>query len=210
MDGDALAARTPGTGIRLGTRRKLLLSTAAAGAAVAVMVTGTYASFSASASRGHQVTTGVPQLVLGATGAATNRLGVDALNLAPGESVYRSFDVTNGGTSSFATMTLSTEATTSSVLDTDAVNGLQARVERCSAPWTESGTSPALTYTCSGTRSTVVALRPVRMTSVPLTGMASATPDGTDHLLLTEMLPASADNTFVNQMSALTFTVNAS
>lgn len=206
MDGAALTARTP----TLGTRRKLLLSVAAVGTSVAVMATGTYASFSASASRGHQVTTGVPQLVLGATGAVTNRLGIDALNIAPGESFHRAFDVTNQGTTTFATMTLSSDATTSSILDTDAVNGLQARVERCTTPWVESGTSPAFTYTCSGTRSTVVAVRPVRMTSVPLTGLASAAPGGTDHLMLTEMLPATADNTFVNQMSALTFTINAS
>ena len=210
MDGDARTARTPVGRVHLGTRRKLLLSVAAVGTSAAVMAVGTYASFTASASRGHQVTTGVPQLVLGTTGAATNRLGIDALNLAPGESVHRSFDVTNGGSAHFTTVTLSSAATTSSILDTDTVHGLQAQLERCSVPWVESGTSPNFSYTCSGTRTVVVPFRPVTMTAVPLSGMLSVDPGRTDHLMLTEMLPATADNTFVNQMTALTFTINAS
>jgi hypothetical protein len=47
------------------------------------------------------------------------------------------------------------------------------------------------------------------MASVPLAGMASASPNGTDHLLLTETLPSTADNSFQNQMTAVTFTFNA-
>lgn len=210
MDGDAFGARTPATGVQLGTRRKLLLSVAAIGASVAVMAVGTYASFTASASRGHQVTTGVPQLVLGETGAASNRLGIDALNLAPGETVYRSFDVRNGGTAHFTTVTMSTDVTTSSILDTDTVNGLQARIERCSVPWAESGASPNFSYTCGGTRETLVPFRPVVMSAVPLAGMHVVDPDGVDHLLLTEMLPTTADGAFVNRMTALTFVINAS
>lgn len=203
--------RTPAAaGVQLGTRRKLLLSVAAVGASVAVMAVGTYASFTASASRGHQVTTGVPQLVLGDTGAASNRLGIDALNIAPGETWYRSFDVTNGGSAHFSTVTLSTDVTTSSILDSDPVNGLQARIERCSVPWVEAGAQPDFTYTCAGTRTVVVPFRPVVMTTVPLPGMHVLNPGGTDHLLLTEMLPTTADSTFVNRMTALTFIINAS
>ena len=47
------------------------------------------------------------------------------------------------------------------------------------------------------------------MTAVPLGSMQSATPGGTDQLLLTEHLPTTADNTFQNQTSAFTFTVDA-
>lgn len=193
----------------LGTRRKVLLSAAAIGVSATLAVTGTLASFSASVSRGHTLTTGVPTLVLGATGAATNRLGIDATGLSPGAVVYRAFDITNNGTVPFTSYSVSTTATTSSLLNTDTVNGLQARLERCSAPWVESGPSPDFTYTCSGTRSEVLAYRPVVMASVPLAGMASASPNGTDHLLLTETLPSTADNSFQNQMTAVTFTFNA-
>ena len=211
MDPALEAAPAPpsaGTAV-LGTRRKVLLSAAAIGVSATLAVTGTLASFSASVSRGHTLTTGVPTLVLGATGAATNRLGIDATGLAPGNVVYRAFDITNSGTVPFTSYTLSSTATTSSLLDTDLTRGLQARVERCSLPWAESGTSPSFTYTCPGTRTDMVASRPVIMVSVPLAGMSSAAPDGTDHLLLSETLPTGADNSFQNQMTAVTFTFNA-
>ena len=193
----------------LGTRRKVVLSVATLAVSAAVTVTGTYAAFTASASRGHQVTTGVPLLTLGTTGTAANRLGVDATNLGPGDSVYRAFDVTNAGTITFTALTVSTEITTSSLLDTDPVNGLKGQLESCSNPWTESGTSPAFTYTCTGTRAPVLATRPVAMAGQPLPGLKSLRPGGTDHLLLTETLPLSADNRFINQLTALTYTFNA-
>ncbi|WP_143028742.1 hypothetical protein [Quadrisphaera sp. DSM 44207] len=173
-------------------------------------MSGTYASFTASVSRGHTVTTAVPLLELGATGTAANRLGVDALALAPGDVYRRAFDVTNSGTAAFAAYTVSTTATTSSLLDTDGTNGLQVKLERCSAPWTETGTGPALAYTCPGTTALALPARRVAMTAVPLSGMLSAAPGGTDHMLLTVTLPATADNSFQNQMSAITYTFNGS
>ena len=48
------------------------------------------------------------------------------------------------------------------------------------------------------------------MSAVPLAGMHVVDPDGVDHLLLTEMLPTTADGAFVNRMTALTFVINAS
>jgi spore coat-associated protein N len=210
MTGDALRHRgAAGRGL-LGNKRKALLSVAALGASTAVMVTGTYAAFTASASRGHQVTTGVPVLTLGTVGTVANRLGVDAIGLAPGSAVYRTFDLSNTGTTNFTTLTATTEVTTSSILDTDTVNGLQAQLESCSVAWTESGTTPNYTYSCSGTRKTVFALRPVTMSNVPLTGLASLNGSGTDHLMVTEQLPVTADNSFINKMTALTYTFVAS
>jgi hypothetical protein len=70
----------------------------------------------------------------------------------------------NNGTSSSDTLSsivLSTTASPSSLLDTEATNGLQMVIEKCSTPWTEAGTAPAYTYTCSGTTSTVLASRAV-------------------------------------------------
>jgi spore coat-associated protein N len=193
----------------LGTGRKLVLSAAALGASVAVAVTGTTAAFSASAGRGHSLSTGVPQLVLGATGGATNRLDVDAVNLSPGEPVYRAFDVTNSGTTRFTAFTLVSTVNPHSPLDTDTTNGLKVRLERCSTPWSESGSGASLAYTCSGTRTEVLASRPVAMTGQALGPMDAATPGATDHLLLTEMLSPTADNGFQGLSTALTFTINA-
>lgn len=202
--------RPPQPRAHLGTRRKVALSVATLAVSAAVTVTGTYAAFTASASRGHQVTTGVPLLSFGTVGTSANRLGVDATNLGPGDLVYRAFDLTNSGTTRFTALTVSTDVTTSSLLDTDPVNGLKGQLESCSTAWTESGTSPALTYTCSGTRAPVLAARPVAMSSVPLTALQSLRPGGVDHLLLTETLPVTADNRFINQMTALTYVFNAS
>lgn len=210
MIGDAPRHRAPAGRVRLGTNRKVLLSVAALGASTAVMVTGTYAAFTASASRGHQVTTGVPVLTLGATGTLANRLGVDAIGLGPGDLVYRAFDLSNTGSTTFTAMAMSTEVTTSSILDTDTVNGLQSQLESCSSVWTESGTTPNFTYSCSGTRTTVIPFRPVGMTNVPMNALLSRTGGGTDHLLVTEKLPSTADNTFINKMTALTYAFTAS
>jgi len=210
MTGDAARpVAITGKGM-LGNKRKVLLSIAALGTSTALMATGTYAAFTASASRGHQVTTGVPQLLLGTAGTPANRLGIDAINLGPGGFIYRAFDLTNNGTTTFTTLTTTTEMSVSSILDTDTVNGLQAQLESCSVAWSETGTSPDFAYSCSGTRTVVFPFRPVSMTNVPLAGLASRNGGGTDHLMLTEKLPLTADNTFINKMTALTYTFNAS
>lgn len=189
--------------------RKVVMTALVAAASVALATQGSEATFSASVARGHSIVTGTPMLVLGATGAATNRLGIDVTGLSPGVSAYRSFDLTNTGTQSFTSYTLSSAITTSSLLDTDPVNGLQVTLERCSAPWAESGTTPSFTYTCPGTRETVVPSTPIALSNTALPGMVSAGPGGTDHLLLTETLPATANNSFQGLTSAVTFTFNA-
>ena len=43
-----------------------------------------------------------------------------------------------------------------------------------------------------------------------LASMVSAAPSGVDHLLLTETLPSTADNSFQNLVSSVTFTLQAS
>ncbi|WP_432494788.1 TasA family protein [Kineococcus gypseus] len=196
-------------------RRKVVLTALVAAAVTAVATQGSEATFTATASRGHSITTGNPMLVLGLTGTPANRLGVDVTGLIPGGTAQRSFDLQNTGSYTLTSYTLSTTVTTSSLLDTDTTNGLQVKLERCSVPWVESGTLPNFSYTCGpasspGTTTTVVPLRPISFTNVPVTGMVSAAPTGTDHLLLTEQLPATAGNSFQNLTSAVTFTFNAS
>lgn len=191
------------------TGRKLLVTGVVLVAAAAVATKGSTATFTASASRSHQITTGNPSLVLGATGSAANRLGVDVSALVPNASAYRTFDIMNVGDTAFTSYTLTTVATTHSLLDTDQVNGIQMKLESCSNAWTESGTTPNFTYTCSGTASTVVSSRPIIQNNVPLPGLRSWAPNGTDHLLVTETLPSTADSAFQNANSAITYTFNA-
>jgi hypothetical protein len=101
---------------------------------------------------------------------------------------------------------LSTDAMPSSALDTDATNGLQMRITRCSVAWTETG-GPAYTYTCGGTTSTVLASRPVIGTAVPLDNL-TLTPDTDNYLVVVLTLPSSAPDSTQNATSTigLTFT----
>jgi len=67
---------------------------------------------------------------LGTVGA-NNRLTVGASRLVAGDSLQRRVKVLNTGTEDLATITLTTTAIPSSVLDTDTTNGLPMKIERC-------------------------------------------------------------------------------
>jgi len=187
-------------------RRKIELSVALVILALCLIGVGAFATFSSSTSASESVTTGTVTIALGATGASTNRLTVNATGAAPGDTIQRSFDLINQGSLNLTAITLTTAATTSSLLDTDATNGLQMVIDRCSAAWTESGSSPAFSYTCSGSTSTVLASRQVTGNNLALSNLGALTAGVTDHLRLTLTLPTSADNTFQNQSSTIQYT----
>jgi predicted ribosomally synthesized peptide with SipW-like signal peptide len=184
---------------------KVLLSLGAIGVAAGMAGLGTFATFTSSTSASHSVTTGTVTIALGATGAATNRLNVNATGVAPGDTMQRSFDITNSGSLNLASVTLTTTASTSSLLDTDATNGLQMVIDRCSTSWTESGSSPAFTYTCGGSTSTVLASRAVIGSTLSLSNLTVTTAGNTDHLRLTLTLPTSAGNSFQGISSTISY-----
>lgn len=186
--------------------QKLLLSFAALGTAGAIAGLGTYATFTSSTSASQSVSSGTVTIALGATGASTNRLTVGASGIAAGDTIQRSVDLINQGSLDLASITLTTNATTSSALDTDTTNGLQVIIDKCSLPWTEAGTAPAYTYTCSGTTSTVLASRGVIGSNLTLSNLASLTHGTTDHLRVTLTLPSAAGNTLQNQSSVIQYT----
>jgi spore coat-associated protein N len=186
--------------------RKLLLSLAAIGAAASIAGLATFATFTSSVSQSQSITTGTVQIALGATGASTNRLNIGATAVAPGDTIQRSVDLLNTGSLNLASITLSSTATTSSLLDTDATNGLQMVIDRCSVAWTEGGTAPAYTYTCSGTTSTVLASAPVVGTNLALSNLSALTAGNTDHLRVTLTLPGTAGNTFQGLTSTIQYT----
>jgi len=190
---------------RRSTRTRVLLSLALVGSAASVAGLGTYGSFTSTTSASQTVATGTVTLALGATGASTNRLTVNASGLVPGDTVQRSFDLENTGSEDLASVTFTSSASTSSLLDTDATDGLQMVVERCSVPWTEAGVSPAFTYTCGGATTTVVASRPVIGSGVALANLTVTTAGATDHLRLTLTLPATAGNTFQGLSSTVSY-----
>lgn len=189
-----------------GPTRKILLSVAAIGVAGGMAAMGTFASFTSTTSASATVTAGTVAINLGATGASTNRLTVNAAGIVPGDTIQRSVNLTNTGNQDLAGVVLTTNATASSLLDTDTANGLQMTLDRCSTPWVEAGTAPAYTYTCGGTATTLIASRPTIGTNLPLGAIDSLTSAGTDHLRVTLTLPTAADNSFQGLTSNLTYT----
>jgi len=187
-------------------RRKLLISLAVISAAASIAGLGTFATFTSSTSASQSVSSGTVTIALGATGASTNRLTVGASNIAPGDTIQRSVDLIDSGSIDLASITLTTSATTSSLLDTDATNGLQMVIDRCSNAWTEGGVAPAYTYTCSGATSTVLASRAIVGTNLALSNLSALTNGVTDHLRVTLTFPSAAPNSFQNQSSTIQYT----
>jgi spore coat-associated protein N len=187
---------------------RLLLSACVLGVAASIAGLATYATFTSSTSASQSVSSGTVTIGLGATGASTNRLNVAATNIAAGDTVQRSVDLTNSGSLNLASITLTSAATTSSLLDTDTSNGLQLVVDKCSVPWTETGTAPAYTYTCSGTTSVVLTSHAVVGSNLALSSLSSLTAGGTDHLRFALTLPSAAPNSLQNQASVIQYTFN--
>lgn len=150
---------------------------------------------------------------LGAVGA-TNRLTVAATDVVPGDTMQRAFTLSGGtSTSPLGSVTMTSAASVSSLLNTDAAFGLQVVIEKCSlvTGWVEAGVSPAFTYTCPlGTVTTVMAQRAVIGSAVSMTGLDSLTTAGaTDQLRMTLTLPTTAGNTFQDLASTVGFTFDA-
>jgi predicted ribosomally synthesized peptide with SipW-like signal peptide len=186
-----------------GLTRKLIASVAVLGAAASIAGLGTYATFTSTTSQSHTISSGTVTIELGATGASTNRLNIGATAVAAGDTIQRSVDLINSGSIDLASITLTTTASPSSLLDTDATNGLQMVIDKCSQPWTEA--EPSYTYTCGGTISLVVASRPVIGGNLALSNMSAFTNGVTDHLRVTLTLPSAAPNSFQNQSSTISY-----
>ncbi len=184
---------------------KVLASVALLAAAAGVAGLGTFGSFTSTTSASQSVGSGTVTIALGST-AATNRLNVAASGLVPGDTVERAVNLTNSGNQDLSAVTLTTSApTTSSKLDTDATNGLQMIIESCSNAWTEAGTAPAYTYTCSGTTKTVLATRAIVGANQALSNLQSLGSTKTDYLRVKLTLPAAADNTFQGLSSVVNY-----
>ncbi|HVL33393.1 MAG TPA: TasA family protein [Actinomycetota bacterium] len=184
--------------------KKIMMSVAVLGASASIAALGTFASFTSTTSASQNVGAGTVSVALGAPGAG-NRIDVTASNIVPGDTMQRAFQLTNDGTVDLASIALTTVATASSLLDTDATNGLQMAIDRCSQAWTETGVSPAFVYTCGGSTSTVLASRAVIGSGLALSNLAATTAGSTDYLRLTLTFPVSADNTLQGLSSTVQF-----
>lgn len=185
---------------------KVFGSIAVLGAAASVAALGTFASFTSSTSASQAISSGSVSIALGAAGAA-NRLTVAASGLVPGDTVQRAVDLTSASTDPLGSVSLVTSGSPSNALTTDP-NGLTVKIDKCSNAWTEAGTAPAYTYTCTGTNTSILAATAVGSTSNLPSLAALSTGTSTDHLLVTLALPTAATNTLQGLSTSITYAFN--
>lgn len=200
------------------TPAKVLLSIGAIGVSASIAGLGTFATFTDTGSAAATISSGTVDINLGVAGGVDNRLTVGATGLVPGDSLQRRVKLTNAGNQNLASVTLTTAATTSSLLDSNATDGLKMLIEKCGGAlgWKESATTP-YTYTCDsavagdnlGTRTAVLARRAVIGTALALSSMSSTTAGAIDDMVVTVDLPSVADNTFQGLSSVINYTFNA-
>ncbi|HET6876839.1 MAG TPA: TasA family protein [Jatrophihabitans sp.] len=183
------------------TRGKLLATGALLALAAGAAGLGTFGSFTSTTSASENAASGTVTIALGSGSDST--LNVDATNLVPGDTVQRVVKLTNSGSADLANVTLSTTATASSVLDTDATNGLQLSIDTCSKAWDQQGSS--LVYKCNGTQQSVLGSTPVIGSNMALANLNSVTAGKSDYLRVTLSFPSSADNSFQGKSSTINF-----
>ena len=193
------------TKTRRSNTRKVVGSLAIAGTAAAVAGLGTFGTFTDSTTPvATTVQTGTLDINL-AQPSGAYAIPVTTTNFVPGDSITRSVNLSNDGSTALSSVTMTSIATgTPSVLTTDSTNGLQLSLKACSVAWTQGGTASAPSYTCSGTTTTMYS--GPAAASLQLSNPASLNPTGVDNLVFSVSLPTTADNTFQNKSASLSIT----
>jgi hypothetical protein len=121
----------------------------------------------------------------------------------PGETAAAAVDlVVNTGAS---TVTLTTMAASSSLLDQDPVNGLRLGIDRCSVPWEAVPGATRVRYRCPGRSVSVLVPRRILASSLPLSNLDAVADGGTQHLLISLTLAESAGNEFQGLSSTIEY-----
>jgi predicted ribosomally synthesized peptide with SipW-like signal peptide len=198
-----VSIRTDVTSAHRSTITKTVASLGVVGAAAAVAGMGTFGSFTDSTTPvDTNVDTGTISINL-SPAAMYATVPVTTGGFLPGDSSSTPFDVANDRDVAWESVTFTSWATTSSVLDSDPVNGLQLTLASCSTSWTVVGSG----YACGGDVQEFYS-GPIVLDRA-LADAASLTPGGVDHLLATIDFPASAGDQHKNKISELAFTFTA-
>ncbi len=189
---------------RLVRRGRWTVTTGVALVALGLLSFNASATFGGTSSVTHDVNSGTLTLALGATGSVTNRMNIPSVDIAPGDTMQRTLTITAGGTVSMSDIALTLTAPTSSLLDTNAVSGLQILIERCTVQWTEAG--PPYTYTCSGATSTMLASTSVSaLKALGATSLSNDVLSGANYVRITLSFPSGANDTYQNLTTQLSF-----
>ena len=175
------------------TARKVVASLGILGATAAIAGLGTFGDFTSSTTP-TDLTVGTGSVTISAATQGTASLS--ALDFVPGDSMTRVVNLTNDG-AALGALNLTTTAGTMNKLVSDPVNGLQLRLESCSAPWTD-----AIVPVCNGTQATISKGPAVR--TIDLASSPAMTAGKTDHLAVTVSLHTTAGNDFQNLSTKLT------
>ncbi|HZT96439.1 MAG TPA: TasA family protein [Chloroflexota bacterium] len=179
---------------------KLALSALLIVGALGLLIGGAFATFTDEVPAGPQaITSGTVKIQTG----PTNDAATGATNIAAGDTIAREIDLNStGATLADQKITLQFSASPSSLLDTDATNGLQVGIQSCATPWTRTvvgSPPPPFTYTCSGGATTVTingaataSVSSLETTPGTLGSLNSLTPGGHDYLVYTLTLPSGA------------------
>ena len=177
---------------------KIAFMVAATLGGTALISTSVFASLTASAANvsGGSVNSGTLKLTQAPSGVAgiTGGFSTAITNVAPGDTVNRYIELTNGGTLDGAVLTLATTATPGNALTTDGTNGLQVTVRECSVAWTNAGV-------CSGTTTTALASTSLLAMGVAKTlTMSTLLSTSTNYLQFSINLPTGSENTINGAM----------
>jgi hypothetical protein len=201
-----VTVRTRESGRRRSTAAQIVGTVGVLGVAATIAGLGTLGNFTDStAPVDTTVDTGVLSIDVADAGDSLAMPFGGGLILAGDSRSYR-LDLVNDGDSALSSVTMTSRATASSILDTDTVNGLQLTATNCSVPWTVSNS----VYSCAGTPTTFYS-GPIVVSGGSGSGSiipaaASLAAGGVDHLLLTATLPAGASgDAFEGATSSLEF-----
>jgi hypothetical protein len=168
-----------------------------------------------------EVATGTLSITLD-DGDATQQFQQFLPDFHPGMINMRTINITIGGTADLKTITVTPSDTCglciSSLLTSDATNGLQVGIERCSTAWTPAGTAPNRTYSCAdggtgdygGTKMLTPQTTPfatLNDTDVTLsTGVSSFSVGSTYYYLFYLQLPAATSSSTLGVVSVPYYT----
>jgi hypothetical protein len=168
-----------------------IISTAVIGGG-SLATSSVFASLTASATNtsGGSVSTGTLKLTQAPSGVAgiTGGFVTAITTMAPGDTINRYVDLTNGGTLDATAPTLGIAAA-ATALTTDATNGLKVLVSNCTVAWTNAGV-------CSGTTTVVLAqtAASVLVSAPTAITLPSNLASAVSHLQFSIALPAGTEN----------------
>ena len=175
---------------------KVVIVSAATLGGAALVSSSVFAALTATATNTAQsVQTGTLKLTqASSTSPASGGITTTISGMAPGDTVNRYIELTNGGTLDAASMTLGLVDSPATALTTNGTAGLQVVVNACSIAW---GTVTA--GVCSGTTTAMMSSKTaLLMTGTPQTltlPTGTTTAGSTTHLQISLSLPAGSEVT---------------